>query len=718
MAVRAGHATRSRRGAGFVLAAAAIGLVVIAVIGWAGLPSDGPAVTWAGNTHDSLFVRAGSSASATLRTAASGLASPLGLTLGLGVVPGAICVAGEQACPAGTDTARVTLSANAQGASSASWPAVQVAFVLETTPYDGVYDPINGGEPGADPCALAGSHVDRPCEESNGVPFFATHAQAIATAIAAANPRTQVSFALVDYFATIDDWDDGDGVEYHVDVPSFLPANTFGAAVQNTFVSGVLTYDLQYEDSDLADNFLHSSSITALYGTLEGSGIGWSANTHHVIVWMGSTAPRDPNYRENYCVSPHIYAPDPSGPCDGSTCEPAYSFTDGSSQQCVGWVRSVDGVPADSIAGLAQSASECTASVGGVCTIDAIDYWDTPTDPYSAGWPDGLAWTSIGGGPGGPVVLEDSANILAAGCAIAAATGGTWDGPAYWTCPDGSSGNLQFAGPGPSGPPNTANPTLFQALTHIGFGPVVERAVAAGTDVPLFTFVPFGNIALSTTLGATAACERGGSPFDFCQATPSVLHSGGITYLGWNWSSAPSANAMYGGDEWSASFDVVATGPPYQIVPVDACESADCQASGSNAVGSLYSRVSYTAGTGGPAVVASFPLGTVRVEASPTPTLGVPPAPPASSGAIPPTGTPTAVPGPLPVVLQFGATPAFGFGQVTFQVIAAGFLAAGFVRVTLRHKAIEIRVTASTARAAPKYGTESMRPRGRRSRFE
>src|SRR5262249_36912209 len=142
------------------------------------------------------------------------------------------------------------------------------------------------------------------CEESNGVPFFMANAGAIANAIAAANPHTTVSFAMVDYFATLYDWDDGDGAEYHVDVPQFVAAKDFGAAEASSFNSLVMRNSYTYGDSDFSDNFLHSSSITALFGTIIGSGLDWSNDTHHVIVWMGSSAPRDPSYTQNYCVSP------------------------------------------------------------------------------------------------------------------------------------------------------------------------------------------------------------------------------------------------------------------------------------------------------------------------------------------------------------------------------------------------------------------------------
>ena len=70
-----------------------------------------------------------------------------------------------------------------------------------------------------------------------------------------------------------------------------MTSGSFGGQVQSTFQAEVLGGGYIYGDSDFSDNILHSSVITALYGTIIGSGLDWSPHTHHVIVWMGSTAP-------------------------------------------------------------------------------------------------------------------------------------------------------------------------------------------------------------------------------------------------------------------------------------------------------------------------------------------------------------------------------------------------------------------------------------------
>ena len=445
-----------------------------------------------------------------------------GLALGVSASPRSICAFDVDTCAADAPTARVTLTASAVSSGALAWPNVQVAFVVETTADDGVYDG-SAGDPGEDSCAASTQVL---CEESNGVPFFVTNAPAIASAIAAANPDSQVTFAMVDYFANINNWDDGDGGEYHVGIPTFVSPSYFGSDVTSTFQATVLEGGFVYGDSDMADNQLTSSMITAMYGTIVGSGLDWSNNTHHVIVWMGSTAPRDPNYPEDYCVSweDQYYASENG--CIGATCEPSYTFTSGTSPNCEGWVRSQDGTATHSIASLAHTATQCTQSVGGDCTIDMIDLYDSNTDPLSPSWPAG----DPGGGPGGILVEQDVDQTLLAGCDMAAATGGTWDGPAWFSCPDGSAGHLEYVPHGPAESPNTENPTLFAAFRDIGFGPVAEAQEAADAQRPLFEYVPFGPIVPTPDLGATAACVRAGVELPTCQQAPTVLYSEGRAY--------------------------------------------------------------------------------------------------------------------------------------------------------------------------------------------
>src|SRR5580658_776816 len=540
------------------------------------------------------------------------LGGPL-LAGGINTLPTAICAGDTPNCPAGTGIARTTLTASPASNGGIEWPAVQIAFVIETTPYDGAGD-MTAGEDGTDTCASTPNAYSPFCEESNGIPFFVANAQTIANSISAANPHSAVSFALVDFFATYDDnWNDGDGAEYHVDIQQFVPANTFGADVRSTFQASVLDGGWIYPDNDLADNMLSSSSITALYGTIIGSGLTWSNDTHHVIVYMGAAAPQDPAYSEDYKVSMSQLGIDTDCTgtgCFDASCEAAFVFQAGVQPQCEGWIVSQNGNATDSIAQLAHTAPACTGSVGHTCTIDMIDYNDCITDPYCKAWPTGRGSNS---GPGSLAVITDVSHILLAGCDMAAATGGSWDGPSWFTCPDGQSGNLQYVSHGLGNQPNTANSGLLQALREIGFGPVSTSQIAKGTGQPVFSFVPFGNIALAPAgeLNASATCVRDGTPFPTCQKAPSVLVRNGMTYLAWNWSTNASTNAIYVGDSWSASFNVIATGKPYTVVPVDACTTDDCKAAGRGAGRGLFPWANYLTDNNASLALQAFPLSSV-----------------------------------------------------------------------------------------------------------
>ena len=106
----------------------------------------------------------------------------------------------------------------------------------------------------------------------------------------------------------------------------------FGGLVISTFQQSVMNGLWYSWDQDLDNNFLDSSSITALYGAIVGSQLNWSAGAHHVVVWMGSSAPRDPHYPEDYCVSSSQYnLGAPPGSCYSQSCEPSWPFATGPS---------------------------------------------------------------------------------------------------------------------------------------------------------------------------------------------------------------------------------------------------------------------------------------------------------------------------------------------------------------------------------------------------
>lgn len=613
-------------------------------------------------------------------------AASLPLTLSAGLNPTRICSLGLANCSAQGGVTRVTLEADTPTAPTVYWPNVQVAFVVETSPYDGVY--YHGyTEPGLDSCA-AGNSQAPVCEESNLVPFFMTHAGDIAAEVSTANPHSQVSFALVDYFATdFGDWSDGlrDGTKYHVDIPQFTPASNFQTAVTQYFTNDEFGGH-PYGTYGMDDNFLHSSSITALFGTIIGSGLDWSPTSHHVIVLLTSTAPQDPHYPENYCVSaydPEGLAQHFHGPgCYGSTCGPAFTFANGRMPPCEGWVTSQDGFPQDSIGALAHDAPTCTASVGGSCTIDVVDVYDTATDPYSSGWP--TDFSNSGGGPGGPLVLQDAQNVIFAGCDLSAATGGSWDGPAGAPCPNGTIGDLPYVSHGPVLAPNDENPGLLAALGRVAFGPVVIADVALGADVPMFRFVPFGEIAVASDPGWQTACATPSGYLPTCPQDPTISRSGNAIAYSWNWSTNPSSNLLTVGERWTVSFNVQANGLESGPIPVDACVTAGCTSVGSGPVSGLYTSATYLLPANLTKVEQSFPVAEVTVV--PFPISGGPPGglggpPPAllPPVALPPFPPPPAITSPL-------VPPA-----ISVQATAAGVLGAGFLRLGLK-RPIGVRV--------------------------
>jgi hypothetical protein len=624
-------------------------------------------------------------------------------TLSLSVTdsPSAICALESTSCPAGVGVSRVTLTAAAPQSSYVSWPDVDVAFVIETAVYDGVYDPT-AGDHGQDECAQANGAAGPACMESNGVPFFVANAQQIANAIQSANPHSGVKFALVDYFATKDNKDDGDGAEYHVDIGQFIPAGQFGAQTEATLGSQVLESGYRYSDSDFSDNILHSSSITALYGAIIGSNLNWEQNAHHVVVWIGDTAPRDPSYTENYCISP---SDDSFPPCYSSSCEPAYSYGDVASPNCEGWVSSQNGNASDSIAALTRTAPSCTDSIGGVCTVDTIDLWSTPTDPTSPGWPAADATPSLQGGPNGAMTDQNVARVLLAGCDLAAATGGTWDGPSFFSCPSGQTGSLQPEFLGPFANPNLQNPSLFAALRGVGFGPVTSSLVASGTSHPLFTFVPFGAILVlpGTSAQFETICELpDGTANRNCPVQPleKLIQLGpgqNVTEYGWNWSTNPSQNVMFAGDTWIASFWVMAAGPPYGLVPVDACTTQGCEIGGSHALGGVYTSATYLPVTNVSVVIQSFPLGTLGVETPPAAAVPpvLPPAPP------PPPPPAVGLPAPLGLPATIGVGAQVGVASLSLQAAAAGFIAAGFTTISIKNRPMSLRVAQLAGKQKP-----------------
>jgi hypothetical protein len=588
--------------------------------------------------------------------------------------PSTICDQGLAQCPAGQGASQVVLQAQAGVKGQIEWPAVQVAFLLEMTPYDGVYDP-SAVEPGADPCGDAVPGSSALCDESNLVPFFVQYAGTIAEELQAQSPNSTLSFAMADYFATHDAWDSGGGSRYRVDVSSFVNATEFGGAVHEDFGQKVLGGGSIIPGSDLTENFLTSDSISALYQALLGlGGLNWSDSAHHVIVQIGSTAPRAPSYPEDYCVSPAV-TPLGLTNCTASECEPAFSYPGNASPECEGWVGSTDGNVTDSIAALAHDAPACTGSLGGNCTIDEIDVNDTPTDPWSTSW-------SASGGAGGPANwTADAGAILQSGCDMAVATGGSWEGPSWFDCRalhvQGDLVGVPFGDPEN---PHTSNPTLLGAFLHVGYGEVPTPLVASGANRPMFEFVPWGNFGPSFDPSWAVTCVNATGVNERCPSQPEVLYENGLPVYGWNWSNLPATNAMHLGDRWTAAFFVSSYGPPFGLLPIDSCTTSDCLAAGSNEVDAAFTSMSFREYGSQNVVTESFQL--MEVTLDPLTNYGVPlpPAPPVLPGPAPSSPPPTA-----PTVVPPTPAPPIPAAVISVEAAAAGFIAAGWTALGVRY---------------------------------
>ncbi|MCI4362396.1 MAG: hypothetical protein L3J77_04300, partial [Thermoplasmata archaeon] len=554
--------------------------------------------------------------------------------------------------------------------------------------YDGTYD-SQGGVPGREYCA--DSSLRQPCEESNGVPFFVANAGHIAASIASSNPRSSVTFGLVDFFSTGDAYDKDqsitaeglESVAYHVDVGTPVPASEFESAVTGTFQANVLDGGWIYPTLNFGNNILHSDSITALYGVLMGQGITWLPNAHHVLVLIGSTAPRDPSYIQNYCVSPSAawrYACYGAQGPYSSGCEPSYNFGDIASPSCVGWIYSQNGDPNGSIAALSRSAPDCADSLGGKCTIDTISLWTTPTDPLSMGWPG-----AVDAGPGGQLVVTNVVKVLSAACDLALATGGSWDGPSYFSCAGGAIGDLQFVAHGPDTAPDTANPSLAAAFHGISFGPLQSDVIAVGGNDSMFRFVPFANVRPDPNLQPQTICATPNGPRADC---PGPFYQNGSTYesLNWNWSETPAQNVLLGGDTWTASFNVIAVGPPYKSVPVDACTVTLCAAAGGGPVAGMYTSARYLTPSNLDPVVQSFPLALLRIVYGPEASV------PSTTTPAAPASFPSPVPPTLPLAPSLPPTPVAptSIAALSVQALGAGFLGAGFTRVAMKNRPISV----------------------------
>lgn len=472
------------------------------------------------------------------------------IVLGATPSPGAVC-ADMVPCPNGTVSTRLTVSATFPNASLPA-PSVQVAFLLEASPAAG----------GAGP-------YDTIWNISNTLQFFFTHGQAIADRIGSAHPGVNLSFALADIQSTNNSWDDNDSTVVHVDLGRFVPAADFGADANSSFAAaysggatpGIWEQDHLIPGSYREDTFFVMPTITALYGALAGGLFAWSPNAKHVLVWVGASIPEDPAYAVSGSDS---LAGGCSSACRTPSCDANYSFPTGPVPYCEGWTVSHNGIPNDTIGSLSRFAPPCRTAEFANCPVDILVV-PGPATGVPADW-----WNYSDSQVANRTLL--ARNVESAGCDLAVATGGSWDGPLGTRC-DGSSGTLAFA---PLSAPNhfelDNDSSLLSAMGNISFG-VAPPYRIEGTDHPLLSIVlARGFTPTPAALGGpgyAAHCTSVAEPAPTCASSPSSERVGGSVILGWNWSTNLSADGPSEGDAWSVSFNVSSAGlSPNGSVPL------------------------------------------------------------------------------------------------------------------------------------------------------
>jgi PKD repeat protein len=465
-----------------------------------------------------------------------------------------VCAYGLSTCPPVGPTVRVHLSATSPPLRTAAAQRVEVLYLLDVSPF-------TTGSSGI--LSLPGG--------TQAVDTFRASAGSIAQALQSRYPTVNLTFGLAASEGTGGSYDDGDNFSYAVFVGNFTNSSQFGPAVNRSFSNP--------GDVDGSDNRLQSSVITALFGALSSragspgwywshsSVVNWTPTASHVIVWLGGTAPQDPNYTENMC---------PFGQgasrCDGPlanrtmpACEPYTNFSGGPLPDCEGWLRSPAGIPLGSIAALSRAGLACRNSTYGHCTIDSIIVNATSTDAASSGWnPSNSSALSRA------IVANDTHHVVNAGCDIANATGGSWDGPLSSKCGP-VNGTLGYTA-------GVSDPELLRAFDNISLGAPVRSPVVASPvpGSPMFQFVTTPWFAPAPSLNSTSTCTTSQSIAFSCPGAPALGIENGRTVLAWNWSTDPGHSAMMAGDTWSASFDLVATGGPANATPIDQCTTPEC----------------------------------------------------------------------------------------------------------------------------------------------
>jgi hypothetical protein len=502
-----------------------------------------------------------------------------------------VCAYGFATCAGTSATVRVNLTVAAPPLAVGNSTSVDVLYLLDISL-------LTACEPADDGSCPAGW--------SPIVPTFLGSAGTIASALASRHPAANLSFGLAITDATYGADDDGDGSLLAVPIGNFTNASQFGATVNRSFqMPG---------DIDGADNPLQTGEIAAMYGLFTGQTgatyspvqgqANWTPQSDRVVVWVGAAAPVDANFSEDVCPLANLSFDCSVNNGTMPTCEYPVNFTGGPIPSCEGWLTSQNGNASDSIAALAYTGAECVGSSLGHCTVDSVVANATPSNPGSPGWtPKNVSGDNISD------VRNDTAHVVAAGCDMALATGGSWDGPRNSSCGN-STGTLGFSG-------NTTNPELLSALANVSLGtsgpPGPVAAPVPGTA--MFRFVTTSSFAAAPSLDPSVSCSSPAGPVPGCASLPIRQQANGSTVLTWNWSDTAGHSAMQPGDTWSASFDLVPTVGPANATALDACATPVCRAAENGSSLSTFSGATFAVDGSTVVLAESFPLLTVTIAA-------------------------------------------------------------------------------------------------------
>ena len=430
--------------------------------------------------------------------------------------------------------------------------------------------------------------------------------------------------------------------------------------------------------------------------------------------------------------------------CFTSDCAPSYEFAPGIvSPRCEGWVTPTGGTTNNSIAVLARTAPTCVDSLGGNCTIDVLStgnaawWYLTPQVAYleDGGGPYGLSLSGVYNNTSGAYYIGMSEDAFAynfepyivehAGCSIAEATGGTWDGsPTIMVLPSGGGGygigSFHCQGTTGNLPTThgqrhwysiphfgthlntTMNASFLPAFEGLGLGQPTGRlvATAAFDRSPMLKVVLEPPFVFANPPDLTVSCSSAVTPYPLVCTTASAeygfVQGWADAELGWNLSSDPNENFIAPGESIQVTVQVIALGVPASNPAVaDACVTSSCRSLGVGARGGEFTSMEYgpeanatlwaSRHSYGPVEISVFAPSEQSVSGTTPPTPAPPPPPPLPVSS-PPILTP--VPGTVP-----GAAGIASPVVVSSAAIAAGLVAAGVTQGAIQpQRAIPIAI--------------------------